>query len=216
MNGKLDRFIAGERGSNAWIGYAAFVVIVILSVLAIVCLAGCAAIEASKIEKLDDIFWQWVERQSEKPPSVEKPADAPVDTPAADTGDEVAFGALQWRYGDFNGGSAARDPNVQISALTMHNGNRLYYRWDKGLSAWGMAHSDHSGAICAAFFEINGAWVGGKFDWVSTSRSDRELKHVESYKNWTSSGIRLPWRGRVAFVVVDKAGKRRSNVLVTK
>jgi hypothetical protein len=214
MNGKLDRFIAGERGSNAWIGYAAFVVIVILSVLAIVCLAGCAAIEASKIEKLDDIFWEWVEKQTEKPPSVgEGTGGKPAEVQA---GDELNYGLLKWKYGGFNGSNATLDPNVQISGLTNRGGKHLFYRWEKGLSAWGMSHTDHTGAICAAFFEKDGEWIGGKFDWVSTSRNNRELKHVEYYNNWGSSGIRLPWNGKVAFVVVDKAGKRRSNVLVTK
>jgi hypothetical protein len=213
MNGKLDRFIAGERGSNAWIGYAAFVVIVILSVLAIVCLAGCAAIEASKIEKLDDIFWEWVEKQTEKPPSVgEGTGGKPAEVQA---GDELNYGLLKWKYGGFNGSNATLDPNVQISGLTNRGGKHLFYRWEKGLSAWGMSHTDHTGAICAAFFEKDGEWIGGKFDWVSTSRSDRELKHVEYYNNWGSSGIRLPWGGKVAFVVVSKDGRKRSNVLIT-
>lgn len=83
------------------------------------------------------------------------------------------------------------------------------------MSGWGLNNND-AGAICAVFFLRDSQWIGGKFDWVSVSRSNRELKHVESYKNWPSSGIKLPWRGKVAFVVVSADGKRRSNVLVTE
>ena len=185
-----------------------------LVVFSVILISGCAVFESSKIEKLDKIFWEWVEKQTEKPPSVEVPGsvEKPSETQA---GDELNYGLLKWRYGGFNGAGATLDPNVQISGLSNRGGKHLFYRWEKGLSAWGMSHTDHTGAICAAFFEKDGEWIGGKFDWVSTSRSDRELKHVEYYNNWGSSGIRLPWGGKVAFVVVSKDGRKRSNVLIT-
>lgn len=182
------------------------------------CVAGCSTLTQDEIARLDKIFWEWVERQEAKgetPPSAEPmPETPPTQTPpATDSSDAVAFDKLRWLYGGFNGSKAARDEGVALSSLSIKNGNRLFYRWEKGLSAWGLAHTD-PGAICAVFFERDGTWIGGKFDWVSTSRSDRELKHVESYNNWPQSGIKLPWNGRVAFVVVDKGGRKRSNVLV--
>ncbi|MGI5868654.1 MAG: hypothetical protein ACOX9C_04310 [Kiritimatiellia bacterium] len=206
---------------------------------AAVLLGGCASIldriGEEDIARLDELAWKWVERLEEKygrqdepapeapeapqaeAPSAGTPADpAPTapDAPAAAALDQAEFAALQWRYGGFDG-SRARLDSPRLSNLRA-DGSRLWYKWDVGLSGWGLGHGD-AGAVCAVFFlKDDGAWVGGKFDWVSTSRSDRELKHVESYSNWPSSGIRLPWRGKVAFVVVSADGRRRSNVLVAE
>lgn len=143
----------------------------------------------------------------ETPPPAQPPA-------AVDNPDAVDFAKLEWKWGGFNGANATRS-TPRLSSLRS-NGSRLFYKWDVGLSGWGLGHGD-AGAVCAVFFETApGVWQGGKFDWVSTSRSDRELKHVESYSNWPSSGIKLPWRGKVAFVVVSADGRKRSNVVAAE
>ena len=115
--------------------------------------------------------------------------------------------------GGFNGSGAVFD-RVTLSGLSC-NGKSVSYKFDTDLSEWGLKHTE-AGAICAVFFERNGRFEGGKFDWVSSSRTNRELKHVESYSNWTSSGIKLPWRGKVAFCVFSADGKRRSNIVVAE
>ena len=107
-------------------------------------LCGCASLQKvasdertqEDISRLDDIFWEWVEKQTEKPPSVgEGTGGKPAEVQA---GDELNYGLLKWKYGGFNGSNATLDPNVQISGLTNRGGKHLFYRWEKGLSAWGM------------------------------------------------------------------------------
>ncbi len=215
---QMDWLVNNERSSCRWVAYVVALALGFLLMWGALCVAGCGTLTQEDISRLDDIFWKWVEEREAKgegkPPSAEPttPDSAPPSVVHAD--DAVAYDKLRWLYGGFNGASAVRDEGVALSSLSIKNGNRLFYKWEKGLSAWGLAHSD-AGAVCAAFFLRNGEWVGGKFDWVSTSRADRELKHVESYSNWPQSGIRLPWSGQVAFVVIDKGGRKRSNVLVT-
>ena len=188
--------------------------------LCVVCLAlsGCRLLRPGDIEKLDaayEVWWNdYTNRMAQAGGTVDPPPQTGGNTGGVEAvRDDVDFGALKWRYGGFNGAGARLD-SPRISNLRS-DGRVLHYKWDVGLSGWGLGHTE-AGAICAVFFERNGEWIGGKFDWVSTSRANRELKHVESYSNWPSAGISLPWRGRVAFVVVDKSGKRRSNVVEAK
>ena len=219
---RMDWLVNNERSSCRWVAYVVALALGILLMCGALCVAGCSTLTQDEIARLDKIFWEWVERQEAKgetPPSAEPIPDTPTppptpEQPPADASDAVAYSSLQWRYGGFNGANAKLD-SPRISNLSIKNGNRVYYKWDVGLSGWGLGHTD-PGAICAVFFERDGQWIGGKFDWVSVSRTNRELKHVESYSNWPSSGIKLPWRGKVAFVVVSADGRRRSNVLVTE
>lgn len=191
--------------------------------LAVATVAGCVftgcalldSIDEADIEKLDALAEKWKAKLEEKigdtvePPTPDVP---PPGTPSA-TVDQLDYAILRWQYGGVNASGAKLD-SPRLSSLSC-NGRSVFYRWEVGMSGWGLGNGD-AGAICAVFFERDGKWIGGKFDWVSVSRSNRELKHVESYSNWPSSGIKLPWRGKVAFVVVSADGKRRSNVLVTE
>ena len=62
------------------------------------------------------------------------------------------------------------------------------------------------------FCEQDGKWVGGKFDWISTSRTTRDFANIRSgYNGWDPSAISKA--DRCAFVVVSKDGKRRTNVI---
>ena len=182
-------------------------------------LSGCALLDSiseADIEKLDALAEKWKAKLEEKiGDTVETPAhDVPIpETPPATGGDAMDYALLRWQYGGVNAGGAKLD-SPRLSSLSC-NGRAVSYRWDVGMSGWGLGNGD-AGAICAIFFERDGQWIGGKFDWVSVSRTNRELKHVESYSNWPSSGIKLPWRGKVAFVVVSADGKRRSNVVIAE
>lgn len=149
--------------------------------------------------------------EKDDPVDPDKPADP--DKPTPTTGDEIDFSLLQWKYGGFSGGNAKLD-GPTLANLSF-NGKAVSYRWVTDMTMWGLGNADAK-AICAIFFEIDGKWVGGKFDWVSVTRASRELKHVESYSTWPQSGIKLPFKGRVAFVVSHSDGKRRGNVTVSK
>ena len=149
------------------------------------------------LKKLADLLAKFLGHNSSDAPPHD-PGQTPTPTPTP--GDAVPFASLQWAFGGFDGSKATLStPRLSNASC---NGKVLYYKWDVGLAGWGLSHGD-AGAVCAAFIERNGQWIGGKFDWVSTSRASRELKHMESYNNWPSSGIKLPIRGKVAFVVIS-------------
>ena len=175
-------------------------------------LSGCATIFEKGIAELDRQAQKWAEKAKELPEVVTPEPDKPTDKESL-TVDAIPFGSLQWRWGGFSG-SGAKFDRVTLSGLSC-NGKSVSYRFDVDLSAWGLSHGE-AGAICAVFFERDGVFEGGKFDWVSSSRTSRGLKHVESYSNWPSSGIKLPFRGRVAFVIFSADGRRRSNVVIAE
>jgi hypothetical protein len=186
--------------------------------------SGCASIldriGEDDIARLDALAEKWIAKLEAKLAEPSEPDKPAPETPAPETPadpapsvDQVDFALLKWQYGGVNAGGAKLD-SPRISGLSC-DGRAVSYRWDVGMSGWGLSNGE-AGAVCAAFFLRDGQWIGGKFDWVSVSRTNRELKHCEYYSNWGSSGIKLPWRGKVAFVVVSADGKRRSNVLVAE
>ena len=132
------------------------------------------------------------------------------ETPAVGGVDTIPFSALKWSYGHF-GGSRAQLSSPQLANLKC-SGNTLSYKWVQGLSGWGLSNGE-AGAIAAAFVQkADGSWIGGKFDWVSTSRSSRGLENVlAGYEGWNLTGIPNPCQ--ICFVVVDVSGRRRSNVV---
>lgn len=191
----------------------------VLAIVALAGLTGCASvldrIGEADIARLDKLAEKWKAKLEEKiGDTVETPTpDVPTPGTPSATVDKLDYALLRWQYGGVNASGAKLD-SPRLSSLSC-NGRAVSYRWDVGMSGWGLSNGD-AGAICAVFFLRDGQWIGGKFDWVSVSRSNRELKHVESYSNWPSSGIKLPWRGRVAFVVVSADGRRRSNVVIAE
>ena len=58
----------------------------------------------------------------------------------------------------------------------------------------------------------DGSWVGGKFDWISSSRRSRDFANVYGgYDGWSLAGVPSPCAA--AFVIISPDGKRRSNVI---
>ena len=194
------------------------VILASLAAAAMLC-AGCASIldriGEDDIAKLDALAEEWIAKLEAKLAEQPAPETPAPETPAdpAPAVDQVDYALLKWLYGGVNAGGAKLD-SPRLSSLSC-NGRAVSYRWDVGMSGWGLGNGD-AGAICCIFFERGAQWIGGKFDWISVSRTNRELKHVESYSDWPASGIKLPWRGRVAFVVVSADGKRRSNVVIAE
>ena len=125
--------------------------------------------------------------------------------------DQAPFSSFRFTYGGFNGSGAGlsepRIANLRIS------GGSMSYSWaGPTLAAWGMGNSE-AGAICCLFVKNSaGAWIGGKFDWISTSRTSRSLNHVTGgYGGWTLAGVPNPCEA--AFVIINASGSRRSNVI---
>lgn len=144
-----------------------------------------------------------------EPTPPEKPGD-----PVVNAADDVNYGSLVWDYGGFNGKGSIIHESVRISNLTF-NKNNLYYKWvSGGCEELGASSSgDYGATICAVFFKENdGVWRGGKFDWVSTSRTSRGLENVhDGYNEWTLS--RVPARADACFVIVSVKTGRRTNVI---
>jgi hypothetical protein len=188
--------------------------------LALALLVGCESAD------VDGNFWQ--QEQAAAAPAAPQPATPAAEQPSSGTqpsgntpappapapstaGDEVSFSSLRFTYGNFNGAraglSSPRIANLRFSS------NALSYSWaGPNLSSWGMS-AGQADAICCLFLQNSGgAWVGGKFDWISSSRTTRDLNHVRGgYGGWSLGGIPNP--SRAAFVIISADGRRRSNVI---
>lgn len=123
------------------------------------------------------------------------------------------FPSFNWAYGGFNGSNAAELPDAIISNLKVTK-NGLSYTWDKGgcelLGA--DTRTDPSATLACLFCKIDGEWIGGKFDWISTSRLTRGFENIRSgYKGWDKQAIEKATS--FAFVIVSADGKHRTNVI---
>lgn len=223
---KLDKlaYEMDYEGRSSSRGFVLAGIVAIAMIIGIVafCCSGCGTIRSiaenqtlqdMAIEQLDRLADKWIAKLEKLPPVAKPPVVVPEPgkpvPPVVAAGDAIPFSSLEWKYGGFTAKNAVFD-RVTLSSLTC-DGNNVRYKFDVGLDAWGLGHTE-AGAICAVFIERpSGFWEGGKFDWVSTSRTSRELKHLKDYNEWNES---LPVRGRIAFGVFSADGKRRSNILV--
>jgi hypothetical protein len=182
---------------------AAFILGALLALLAVALLSGC-----STIRDAVDEYRDWRDSQTNAPAV---PPDVPPATPDTPAADEADYSAFTWAYGGFNGARAALD-KPRIESLRMNGMSGLSYRWaGPDLSAWGIAHTDAAALACLFVRRADGSWVGGKFDWISSSRTTRDFKNLGGYKGWTLAGIPNPCKA--AFVIVSADGRRRSNVI---
>ena len=137
-----------------------------------------------------------------------------VATPQGGSGgDAVAYSALNWDKGGFDGRKATRNEGVEIGSLNVGR-DGMSYRWVKGgceqLGAG--SKSDYSKTLACIFYRDKaGRWTGGKFDWISTSRTTRDFKNTHSgYNGWNAAEFDAATE--FAFVIVGTGG-RRSNVI---
>lgn len=141
------------------------------------------------------------------------PAES-VPCPGAFAGDEVSPSLLDWCWGGFKGASATPADGVAISSLRV-TASGLSYRWAAGgcerLGA--ESREDYSHTLACLFCRIGGVWRGGKFDWISTSRTTRDFKNVrDGYGGWRPDAIEVA--DAYAFVIVSRDGKRRTNIVM--
>ncbi|MBR0056238.1 MAG: hypothetical protein IJP66_02815 [Kiritimatiellae bacterium] len=125
--------------------------------------------------------------------------------------DQVPFGSLSWSYGGVNGAKAAKT-TASISGLSAGS-QTMSYRWTGDtLRTWGLSDGNAGALACFFVQRSDGRWVGGKFDWVSTSRTSRGLENIYAgYRGWTLSGVPNPCL--CAFVIISSDGKKRTNVI---
>ena len=127
--------------------------------------------------------------------------------------DAIDFASLQWKFGGVNGGKAKLS-SPRISSLRA-SANGISYKWDVGMSGWGLAH-DQTGALVCWFVErSDGSIVGGKFDWISTSRTTRDFKNINTgYQGWNLEGVPNPCKAYM--VVITEDCRKRSNIVSTE
>lgn len=185
-------------------------------------LAACALIGCERAETEDGVSWN----------GSSKPATTTTTTTATTTGsgssggstqpsqpsgggatagDAVDFSSLRWSFGGVNGAGAVQS-GVVISGLGFSK-NGLSFRYNTNLSAWGRSYSHAGDYACLFVQKSDGSWVGGKFDWISSSRTTRDFINVRGgYNGWSFAGVPNPCNA--AFVILNHDCKRRSNVLV--
>lgn len=155
---------------------------------------------------------------AEPPESVQdgEPAVAPVApivapvTPTA-SADAVDFASLDWSYGGFNGKNAKPADGCEIGSLKV-TADGMSYKWVKGgCEQLGASSREDAACIAALFVRRGGKWAGGKWEWISTSRTTRSFTNIaEGYNGWPRDAVATA--EAFAFVICSKDGKRRSNV----
>lgn len=142
--------------------------------------------------------------------SAEKPSSAEKQ-PSLDA---IDYSLLDWRCGGFNGRNAKHLPSVIIKNLRVKSSG-MSYAWQSG-NCEALGASGHTDADCIAalFCLIDGKWIGGKFDWISTSRLTRNFANIDGYNGWSRSTFNAAQK--YAFVIVSKDGRSRSNVIVSE
>lgn len=138
-----------------------------------------------------------------------------TETPAAATKDEVDFGSLDFCWGSFSGGKAKLVDGVEITSLKV-SGSGLSYKWAKGgCEKLGASSSTDASCLACLFCKIDGTWKGGKFDWISTSRTTRGFENItDGHNGWQKDAVSKATE--YAFVIVSSDGKKRSNVITCK
>lgn len=139
------------------------------------------------------------------------PAEEP--TAAACAADAVDFSSLDWCWGGVNGGKASLVEGCEIGSLKVTSG-KMTYKWVSGgcerLGA--SSRTDADATLACLFCHLDGKWRGGKFDWISTSRTSRDFKNIsEGYCGWDAGAVGKA--EKYAFVIVSKDGRRRTNLI---
>ena len=183
---------------------------------------GCALLDTvASDERVQAEFDRAVERiraaldRPDDGGTVETPTAPQPEEPTAPgaTVDAVAYSALKWNMGGFNGARAVRHDGVEIGSLNVGR-DGMSYRWVRGgcetIGATSRGDAGHTLA-CLFYLDASGKWQGGKFDWISTSRTTRDFKNIHSgYNGWNAAEFDAATE--FAFVIVGTGG-RRSNVI---
>lgn len=151
--------------------------------------------------------------------STDKDSSSSTDKDSVSSGsagsDAVPYSSLVWKFANVNA-SGAKLTSAKISNLKISKGGLTYSWAGDTLSSWGISNGDHTKAYACLFVKkSDGTWVGGKFDWVSTSRTSRDFENITGrhagYGGWTLSGVPNPCEA--AFVIVSADKKKRTNVI---
>lgn len=168
------------------------------------CVVGCTSIDTEKLDKAAEVIDKVVDKIEED--KAEKEANS------VDNKDSTMFSELNFCWGGFKGSNAAWDKNVEIANLNVGRG--MSYSWVKGgcETLGATERTDASKTLACLFCKIDDKWVGGKFDWISTSRVTRDFHNIETgYNGWDKDAISKATAYR--FVIVSSDGRHRTNVI---
>lgn len=212
-----------ERGASkafTWLACAALALVLAICLLAGGCKSlGDLADNPSVQAEFERAVARIREALADDPgsvPGVPETVEPPADPSAPSTADAVPYSALNWSMGGFRGAGALQHSGAVIGSLEIKP-NRLSYKWVSGgceaLGATSKGDADHTLA-CLFYLDASGKWQGGKFDWISTSRTTRDFKNIDSgYNGWNPSAFHAA--KEFAFVIVGTGG-RRSNVVTAE
>ena len=127
--------------------------------------------------------------------------------------DAVDFDLLDWRYGGFKGGGAKLADKARIKNLKVSSSG-MSYSWAAGGCNDLDSKCTHGNpcCTCALFCRVNGTWVGGKFEHISSDRTTRSLTNVkQGYHGWDPAAVEKA--DSYAFVILDDGARRRTNVI---
>ena len=188
-------------------------------------LIAAALLGCEKAENQNGVYWNGTSRPTVQPAaqpaatsSASSSSQAQSGQPSTPSGggegstagDSVPFSSLKWTFGGVHGSGAVQS-GVVISGLSFSK-NGLSFHYNKDLSAWGRSHSHAGDYACLFVQKSDGSWVGGKFDWISSSRTTRDFVNVRGgYNGWSFAGVPNPCNA--AFVILNHDCRRRSNVL---
>lgn len=120
---------------------------------------------------------------------------------------------LDYRFGGFHGEASLEDPAAQIASLAV-SANGMAYAWTSGgCEALGAKdRTDASATLACIFYRDGDRYVGGKFDWISTSRTTRDFHNIDTaYHGWNADAFHAA--KEYAFCIVSKDGRRRTNII---
>lgn len=121
---------------------------------------------------------------------------------------------VAYTYGGLDFTKAKEDPSAVIGNLVVTN-DAMRYTWVKGdLKGWGLADTDASAIAVFAVKDGSGNYKGGKFEWISKSRTSRAFTNIKGgYAGWPKNAVETA-KG-YAFCICSKDGKRRTNWITT-
>lgn len=119
---------------------------------------------------------------------------------------------LVWAYGGADGSHAVEDPNAQIGNFAQ-NHDGMSYSWVKGnMEGWGYSFKDASAYACTFYQGKDGKWYGGKFEWISTSRTTRSFENLNGgYKGWDANAYHSAKKH--GFLIMSKDCAHRTNFI---
>lgn len=127
--------------------------------------------------------------------------------------DNKLFAELHWDRGGQDCSKAVRASATEIADLMVYGTRKMTYSWlSGGCEDLGARRADQANCLACFFCKIKGEWHGGKFDWISTSRTSREFTNINTgYHGWSAED--LASADEYAFVITSGDRTVRTNVI---